>query len=97
MTPHEAIAGNFSKDNLFRKAGWLCLCGEREEQKHILKHRKKYEDIRKKYNDFEDNNILVRFFREVLDRQDKVREEEQKVEKRGNREQEKGMRSRRRV
>jgi hypothetical protein len=77
-----AIAGNYSRDNQFRRTGWLCLCGEREEQEHILKHCQKYEDIRQKYEDFEDDDSLVRFFREVLERRDKVREEEQKEEKR---------------
>ena len=94
LTPHEvreyfatrvqmiAIARNYSRDNRFRRTGWLCLCGEREEQEHILKHCQKYEDIRQKYEDFEDDDSLVRFFREVLERRDKVREEEQKEEKR---------------
>ena len=58
------------------------MCGEREEQEHILKHCQKYEDIRQKYEDFKDDNSLVRFFREMLERRDKVREEEQKEEKR---------------
>ena len=71
------IAGNFSKDNRFKRTGWLCLCGEREEQEHIMKQCKKYEDIRKKYGD-----SLVRFFREVLERRDRVREEEREEEKR---------------
>ena len=78
-----AIAGNFSRDNRFRRTGWLCLCGEREEQEHILKHCDKYKDIREKYGDvIEDDDSLVGFFREVLKRRDKVREEEQKEEKR---------------
>ena len=58
------------------------VCGEREDQEHILKHCKKYEDIREKYGDIEDDNSLVSFFREVLERREKVREEEQKEKKR---------------
>ena len=77
-----AIAGNFSKDNWFRRTSWLCLCGEREEQEHIMKHCKKYEDIRKKYGEIENDNSLVRFFREVLEKRDRVREEEREEEKR---------------
>ena len=77
-----AIAGNFSKDNRFRRTGWLCLCGEREEQEHILMHCKKYEDIRQKYGDIENDDSMVSFFREVLERRDKVRQEEQEEEKR---------------
>ena len=76
------IAGNFSKDNRFKRTGWLCLCGEREEQEHIMKHCKKYEDIRKKYGEIENDDSLVRFFREVLEKRDRVREEEREEEKR---------------
>ena len=77
-----ALAGNFSRDNRFRRTDWLCLCGEREDQEHILKHCDKYKDIREKYGDIQDDDSLVAFFREVLQKRDKVREEEQKEEKR---------------
>ena len=83
-----AIAGNFSKDNRFRRTSWLCFCGEREEQEHILKHCKKYEDIRKTYSDIENDDSLVSFFREVRERRDKVREEEENEEKRKRRKEE---------
>ena len=45
-------------------------------------HCKKYEDIRQKYGDIENDDSMVSFFREVLERRDKVRQEEQEEEKR---------------
>ena len=39
-----ALAGNFSRDNRFRRTGWLCLCGEREEQEHVRLHCNVYKD-----------------------------------------------------
>ena len=76
------LAGNFSRDNRFRRTGWLCLCGEREEQEHVRLHCNKYKDIREKYDDLTSDDNLVNFYREVLLRRDKVREQEEKEEKR---------------
>ena len=76
------LGGNYSRDNRFRRTGWLCLCGEREEQEHIVRHCKKYDDIREKFGDLERDDELVEFSREVLKRRDKVREDEEKEEKR---------------
>lgn len=70
------IAGNFTKDNIFRLTGWLCLCGEREEQEHIRSHCQEYADIRAQYDDLDSDEQLVLFFREVLARRDRLREEE---------------------
>ena len=75
------LGGNYSRDKRFVRTGWLCLCGEREEQEHIVKHCKKYDDIREKYNDLENDDNLVPFFKEVLERRDSVRNEEEKEEK----------------
>ena len=82
------LGGNFSKDNRFRRTGWLCLCGAREEQEHIRRDCPKYDDIRKKYGDLTDDDSLVQFYREVLERRDKVREEEENEEKRKRRKEE---------
>ena len=81
------LAGNFSRDNRFRRTGWLCLCGEREEQEHVRLHCNKYKDIREKYDDLTSDDNLVNFYREVLLRRDKVREQEEKEEKRRRKEQ----------
>ena len=60
----------------------LCLCGKQEEQEHIVRHCKKYGDIREKFSDLERDDQLVVFLREVLERRDKVLEDEEKEEKR---------------
>ena len=75
------LAGNYSRDNRFKQTDWLCLCGEREEQEHILRHCSKYDDIRLKYRDLSCDDSMVMFFREVLAKRDRVREEEEKEEK----------------
>ena len=76
------IAGNFSRDRRFLRTGWLCLCGEREEQEHIMRHCKIYDDIRDKYGNMDNDDELVQFFRELLERRDNVRDEEEKRRKR---------------
>ena len=75
------LAGNFSRDNRFRKTGWLCRCGNREKQEHIISHCVIYEDIRKKYGDMDNDEKLVGFFEEVLQRRDEL-EEQEREEKR---------------
>ena len=60
----------------------MCLCGEREEQEHVRLHCDNYKDIREKYDDLTSDENLVEFYRDVLARRDKVREEEKKEEKR---------------
>ena len=73
------IAGNFSKDRRrFERTDWLCRCGQREEQEHLRRHCPMYDDIREKYEDLDSDENLVPFFREVLERRDKVNEKEKK-------------------
>ena len=79
-----ALAGNFSKDNRFRKTGWLCRCGSREREEHIRSHCVIYKDIRNKYGDLDDDDKLVAFFGEVLQRRDDM-DEKEKEEKRSRR------------
>jgi hypothetical protein len=79
-----ALAGNFSRDNRFRKTGWLCRCGGREKEEHIRSHCVIYEDIRNKYGDLDDDDKLVSFFEEVLQRRDAL-EEQEREEKRSRR------------
>jgi hypothetical protein len=76
------LAGNYSRDKRFRRTGWLCLCGEREEHEHSILHCKNYDDIQGSYSDLENDDNLALFFKEVLERRDKVREDEEKEEKR---------------
>ena len=75
------IAGNFSHDLRYRKTGWLCRCGAREQEEHIRSHCKLYEDIRDKYCEMNDDEKLVAFFAEVLQRRDDL-DDKEKEEKR---------------
>ena len=78
------IAGNFSRDNRFRRTDWLCRCGAREQEEHIRSHCELYRDIREKYGCLDDDEKLVAFFGEVLKRRDDL-EEKEKEEKRSRR------------
>ena len=78
------IAGNFSHDLRFRRTGWLCRCGAREQEEHIRSHCQLYEDIREKYGELDDDDKLVAFFSEVLLRRDDM-DEKEKEEKRSRR------------
>ena len=82
------IAGNFSRDNRFRSTGWLCRCGAREQQEHIISHCEIYKDIREKYNDINNEENMVSFFQEVLKKRDAL-DEEEKEERRSRRRKEK--------
>ena len=73
-----AIAGNFSPDRRFERTDWLCVCGQREEQEHLLRHCPMYDDIRAKYEELESDESLVPFFQEVLEKRDKQMEKEKK-------------------
>ena len=73
-----AIAGNFSHDRRFKRTDWLCRCGQREEQEHLRRHCPMYDDIRAKYGELESDESLVPFFKEVLEKRDKLLEKEKK-------------------
>ena len=67
------FAGNFSKDKRFAKSNWLCRCGEKENESHIKDGTCPiYSDIRIKYGDLDNDEDLVTFFSEVLDRRSKL-------------------------
>jgi hypothetical protein len=73
-----AIAGNFSRDRRFKRTDWLCRCGQREEQEHLRRHCPMYDDIRAKYGELESDESLVPFFKDVLEKRDKLLEKEKK-------------------
>ena len=56
---------------------WLCFCRlEREEEYHLLAGRcEVYGDIREKYGELEDDEDLVQFFQEVLERRGELEKE----------------------
>ena len=68
------FAGNYGKDRKFSHSEWLCKCGEEKEQEsHLLAGRcKVYGDIREKYGELEDEEDLVSFFMEVLERREEL-------------------------
>ena len=73
------FAGNFSHDNSYRKTNWMCKCGlSKEQEKHITSGQcPVYSDIREKYEDFKNDEDLVSYFDEVLDRRDRIEAMEQ--------------------
>ena len=68
------FAGNYSHDRKFAHSEWLCSCREhREQESHLLAGAcRVYGDIRQKYGDLEDDEDLVRFFTEVLERREEL-------------------------
>ena len=73
------FAGNYAKDKRFARSHWLCRCGEKEEESHLISGKcEVYGDIRGNYPNLNDDKQLVDFFNEVLARRDKLEEEEKK-------------------
>ena len=72
------FAGNYSKDKRFAHSDWLCKCGEaKEEESHLLSGNcEVYGELRNKYPNLNNDTELVKFFNEVLDRRDRLEEEE---------------------
>ena len=68
------FAGNFGKDRKFSHTEWFCSCGEeREEEAHLLAGTcRVYGDLRRKYGDMENDEDLVSFFNEVLERKEEI-------------------------
>ena len=70
----QPFAGNFSKDRKYAKYNWLCRCGiQREKEIHITSQDcPVYNDLREKYTDLDNDEDLVRYFQEVLERRDAI-------------------------
>ena len=66
------FAGNFKKDKRFSGSGGICRCKRNEESEpHLLSGEcEVFGDIREKYGELKDNESLVSFFKEVLERRD---------------------------
>ena len=74
------FAGNFSHDDYFRRTNWQCEgCDLKviEDQVHIASCTG-YEDLRRNKNIEHDNEDLVTFFQEVLDRRDMIAKNKRK-------------------
>ena len=79
------FAANYPGDLRFARTRWLCGCGEREEEEHILEGRcPLYSDLRAEYGDLARDEELVAFFSQVLQRREQLakltREEEEQEE-----------------
>ena len=74
------FAGNFSHDDYFGRTNWQCeACDLKvtEDQVHIASCTG-YEDLRRNKNIEHDNEDLVTFFQEVLDRRDRLAKNKRK-------------------
>ena len=72
----QPFAGNYSKDRRFARTNWLCRCQMfREEESHLLSGNcEVYGDIRRRYDNLDDDANLVQFFNEVLQMRDALEE-----------------------
>ena len=73
----QPFAGNYSKDKRFMKSNWLRKCrNEREEESHLMSGSwEVYGDIWNSYGQLDNDEELVQFFDEVLERRDMLEEE----------------------
>ena len=73
----QPFAGNYSRDERYRITEWKCRCLlSREDESHIKDGNCPcYEDIRDKYDNLDEDENLVRYFKEVLARRDALDEE----------------------
>ena len=79
------FAGNFSKDKRFAKSNWLCRCGEKENESHIKDGICPiYSDIWQNYGGLDNDEDLVKFFSEVLERRSKLESLEMNEDVPGN-------------
>ena len=76
----QLFAGNFSHDKKYAKSDWLCRCQEAiEEEVHISSGKcKVYGDLSSKFGDLQEDKNLVEFFTAVLDRRDRLEDEDRK-------------------
>jgi hypothetical protein len=79
------FAGNYSHDRRFAKTNWMCRCEEsKEDEPHLVAGKcTVYNDIRENYGDLTEDNELVKYFSEVMERReiiDKLNEEENEME-----------------
>ena len=76
------FAGNYSNDRRFAKTNWRCRCGEREVEGHLTRC-PVYNDISSMFNNLNDDQQLVEFYREVLERREMLERLEREEEDQG--------------
>ena len=65
------FAGNYPNDVRFAKTNWLCLCGVREEEKHLTSGNcKVFGDLVDPNLDLTKDENLVNLFSNILERRD---------------------------
>ena len=64
------FAANYSRNMKYKKTNWLCKCTwRREEEAHLMGGKcPVYSDIWERFNNLEEDEVLARFFGEVLAR-----------------------------
>ena len=74
----QPFAGNYSNDRRYYRTNWLCRCQMyREEESHLLSGNcEVYGDIRRRYDNLDDDANLVQFFNEVLQMREALEEKE---------------------
>ena len=72
------FAGNYSHDVRFKRTDWLCRCGKaREEEQHLTSGKcETYRDIYERHKDLSNDEALLDFFQEILQRRDELDEVE---------------------
>ena len=67
------FAANYPGDQRFARTSWLCGCGMREEEEHIMGGRcPLYSDLRGEFGEIKEDQDLVEFFTRVLDRREQL-------------------------
>ena len=74
------FADNYKNDRRFAGVGGLCKCKrDRESEPHLLSGQcEVFGEIRASYGDLKDDESLAKFFKEVLNKRDKIDEEAKK-------------------
>ena len=75
------FAGNYPNSQKYQKTDGMSICGtEKEKESHIKEGNcEAYRSIRQKYDDLEDDNNLLEYFKEVLERREKLQEEDEEA------------------
>ena len=76
----QPFAGNYSHDQRFAKTDFMCRCGtDKETESHLVSgHCPAYKSIREKYENFDHDEDLLSYFKEVLDKRDELDREAEK-------------------
>ena len=70
------FAGNYTKNNKFKSSNWMCKCNkEMEKESHIIEGKcEAYKDLRANFESLDDDENLLAYFKEVLERREKLEE-----------------------